>query len=63
MQNLGKDVDFAGYSVHTVSGVLKQFFIEPEESLLSEELYSSFMAAIGNKITCILLNMDHSCAK
>jgi hypothetical protein len=44
----GKPVEFtAEDNVHLVAGVLKQFLLEPEESLLTEELYDAFMDAIG----------------
>ncbi len=44
----GKDVDLTEGEPHTVSGTLKLFLIEPEESILTDELYESFLAAIGN---------------
>lgn len=43
----GKKVDLdAVGDAHTVAGVLKEFLREPEESLLTFELYDAFIAAI-----------------
>ena len=40
---------------HTVCGVLKQFLIEPEESILTEELYDAFLNA-ASTISLIKIN-------
>eukprot|EP01117_Protostelium_nocturnum_P009199 TRINITY_DN3294_c0_g2_i1.p1 TRINITY_DN3294_c0_g2~~TRINITY_DN3294_c0_g2_i1.p1 ORF type:complete len:541 (-),score=248.91 TRINITY_DN3294_c0_g2_i1:1364-2986(-) len=51
--NLPQDLD-----PHTVAGVLKQFFIEPPESILTDELYEAFLHLMtindeGLRVSCL----------
>jgi hypothetical protein len=43
----GKKVDLEGRDLHTVAGVLKLFFRELPEPLLTYELYDTFLAAVS----------------
>ncbi|MBP5977877.1 hypothetical protein HW132_35570 [Brasilonema sp. CT11] len=44
---LGKKIDLTGEDIHNVAGLLKLFFRELPEPLLTFELYESFIAAMG----------------
>jgi hypothetical protein len=43
----GKKIDLTGEDIHNVAGLLKLFFRELPEPLLTFELYESFIAAMG----------------
>jgi hypothetical protein len=42
-----KEIDLSNEQIHTVAGCLKLFLMEPEESILTAELYDAFLEAIG----------------
>jgi hypothetical protein len=52
---LGKKVDLEGRDIHTVAGVLKLFFRELPEPLLTYELYDTFLAAVCMFVCFVVL--------
>jgi len=53
----GNQVDLTGKNVHLVAGVLKLFFMDYEESILTSELYDAFLESVDvpeiGRIDCI----------